>query len=63
MTPDEDRPESRPFLLRFRCPLDYYPAVVIAYDRAARVNVVAGQAVPAVKAGREVKTVGVAAED
>jgi hypothetical protein len=62
ITPDEDRAGSRPFLLRFRCPLDS-PPVAITYDRTARVNMVAGQAVPAVKAGREVKTTGVEAED
>jgi len=62
IAPNEDGLDPRPFLLRFRRPLDC-PAGTIAYDRVARVNVMVGQAVPAVKAGRELKTIGADAED
>jgi hypothetical protein len=57
-----DHPHPRPFLLRFLHPLDR-PAEAIAYDQAARVNMLAGQAIPAVRAGFDVKTLGAVAED
>ena len=53
---------SRAFLLRFVTPLEH-PSIAFEYDEAARVNVIAGQALPAVCGGLDVKTLGVAAED
>jgi hypothetical protein len=58
--PDHQHP--RPFLLRFLHPLER-AAEAIAYDRAAQVNMLAGQAIPAVRAGFDVKTQGAVAED
>jgi hypothetical protein len=39
------------------------PASAIAYDRAAQVNMPAGQAIPAARGGLDVTSVGVHAED
>jgi hypothetical protein len=59
---DPDHPHPRPFLLRFLHPLER-PAEPIAYDQAAQVNMLTGQAIPAVRAGFDVKTLGAVAEN
>jgi hypothetical protein len=59
---DERSVRLRPFLLRFLCPLGR-PECAFTYDRAAQLNVLAGQTVPAVRGGLDVKTVGDVAED
>ena len=54
--------ETTPLLFRFVQPLDR-SAAPVAYDRAARVNMIAGSDVPAVRGGLDTKTQSVAAED
>jgi hypothetical protein len=58
----QDPDNARPFLLRFLRPLETSHAALI-YDRAARVNLLAGQTVPAVCGGIDVKTLGETSED
>jgi hypothetical protein len=58
----QDLENARPFLLRFLRPLEA-SGTAIVYDRAARVNMLAGQTVPAVCGGIDVKTLGETAED
>jgi hypothetical protein len=47
---------SLPFLLRFLSRLQP-PACSIVYDRAEQLNMLAGQTIPAVYAGLDVKTI------
>jgi hypothetical protein len=59
---DQDLENARPFLLRFLRPLEASHAAIV-YDRTMRVNVLAGQTVPAVCGGIDVKTLGETADD
>ena len=58
----EDIENAPPFLLRFLRPLEASHAAIV-YDPTTRVNLLAGQAVPAVCGGIDVKTLGETAED
>jgi hypothetical protein len=53
---DESQPNPHPFLLRFLSRLQR-PACAIVYDRAAQLNVLAGQTIPAVRGGLDVKSI------
>ncbi len=57
-----DSQNATPLMLRFLTAIEPAPGA-IAYDPVQRVNVLAGQTVPAVCGGFDVKTVGAAAED
>ncbi len=59
---DRDDHHPQPFLMRFLRPLPSSTRPIV-YDRSVHLNVLAGENIPAVRAGFDLKTVGAVAED